>query len=134
MKNVLLCALFLTTSLFAFAQDKSTSNDLTTLEGKADRMTNYLHKHLELNGEQMDEMYNIQLQAQQQYQEIQPVKKTDAELYAKKEQSLLIDTDARIERLLDENQIAVYKEMVRQKRGEERVQERLEKARQKAPK
>lgn len=134
MKNILLCLVILGSSLGMFAQEKSTSNDLTTIEGKAERMANYLHKELELNGEQLSEMYNIQLQAQEQYQEIQPLKQTDKELYASKQESLLIDTDARIEGLLDENQMAIYKELIRQKRGQERVDKRLQKAGKKAEK
>ncbi len=128
MKNILLCTVLLSCSLCIFAQGKTSTTDLSTIEGKAERMVNYLHKHLELNEKQLMEMYKIQLQAQQQYQEIQIIKQTDQELYAKKQQSLLIDTDTRIEQVLDENQIAVYKEFVRQKRGEERVNERLKKS------
>jgi len=124
----MLIAVFTCCSVCMFAQEKSNANNLTTIEGKTQRMVDYLHKQLELNGEQLNEMYNIQLQAQQQFQEIQSIKETDTALYTKKEQGLLTDTDARIERLLDENQIAIYKELVSKKRGQERVNKRLEKA------
>jgi len=134
MKNILLCTFLLCCSACLFAQDKASANDLSTLEGKAKRMTNYLHKQLELNKEQVDKMYQIQLQAQRQYLEIQPIKKTDKEHYALKEQSLLIDTDSRIEMILNENQTIVYKEMVRKKAAEERVRERREKYPQKTEK
>ena len=95
MKKVILFAAFILSVSMAFGQ--SNQSDLV------EKATQEMVSAYELNAEQTTEMQKIQARKYRNLAEIEPLKKTDEDLYLQKLQSLEYGTDMSVMRLFKDN-------------------------------
>ena len=125
MKKIVLglLALVLCASMMAQSNTYTVSEDALAM--KATRMTNYLKGLLELDQTQYQEVYDIQMDVQRKFVVLAPYKNSDPELFHDKQLALAKDTDARLLKVLNEPQQALYKQKIAERDVEQARRDRL---------